>query len=46
MLASIAQRFTSFNFYLYSTAIEPQDLEMPDFNDYTPEVRGLFKRSM
>lgn len=21
--------------------MEPQDLEMPDFNDYTPEVRAL-----
>ena len=46
MLATIVQRFTSFNVYLYSTAMEPQDLEMPDFNEYTPEVRGLFKCSM
>ena len=24
-----------------STAMEPQDLEMPDFTEYTPEVGSL-----
>ena len=26
-----------------STAMEPQDLEMPDFTEYTPEVGSLTK---